>query len=169
MDFKDITSFVGKVAPTLATVLGSPVAGAGIALLANAFGGSTKDTADLMNRIKTDPQAQIKLAEIESNYQLELKALSNDELKMLGEYGNQPWKREVELAKAGAPDNTQGVIAVMIVAFAFTFYSIILLLTCLLTSFKMNDALIAIVASLSSALGVVLGYYFVSSVEKRKS
>lgn len=60
-----ITEIVGKAAPLLATVLGSPLAGAGIALLANAFGTDAKDVKGLVANIAGDPEAMLKLKTLE--------------------------------------------------------------------------------------------------------
>lgn len=65
---------MAKVAPMLATVLGGPVAGGIAAVVASVFG--TDHTPDaVLEAIKTDPDAAVKLAQIEANKALGLEEI----------------------------------------------------------------------------------------------
>ena len=66
---ESIAGMVGKSAPLLGTVLGSPLAGIGVSLLAQLFGVNPKDTDKLMEAIKNDPEAAIKIKTLEFQHQ----------------------------------------------------------------------------------------------------
>lgn len=75
----DIVAQVAKVAPMLGTILGGPVGGAaGTAfnMIASALGVKSEPNVDssieISEKLATDPQALIKIREIEANNQLEL-------------------------------------------------------------------------------------------------
>lgn len=76
--WKDVGAIVAKSAPMLGGLLGGP-AGAAVgtvgAMIASAFGvGSTPD--EVLQTITTNPDAAVKLREIEARRQVELEALS---------------------------------------------------------------------------------------------
>jgi hypothetical protein len=74
----DVFPVIEKVAPVLATVLGSPVAGVatslGLNLLADKFGVPHADMQNLQDAIKNDPQSESKLSEIDKSL---IKFISN--------------------------------------------------------------------------------------------
>ncbi len=74
---KDLGSTVAKYAPMVGTAIlsGNP-AGAVLSILASKFGGSADDPADLMAKIQTDPQAMVKLKEIEATHDVELQKIA---------------------------------------------------------------------------------------------
>lgn len=61
----DILPFVSKAAPLLGSVLGTPLAGVAISLIANAFGVNPKDISGISSALSADPEAAIKLKTIE--------------------------------------------------------------------------------------------------------
>jgi hypothetical protein len=63
MNWTDISSAVGKAAPLLGTVLGGPAGGAVGGLIAAALG--TKDTPEAVSAALANPDAAIKLRQIE--------------------------------------------------------------------------------------------------------
>ena len=66
MDIKNLAQFVLKVAPILGGIIGGPVGSAAISLIANAFNGKASDIPGLIEKISADPEAQIKLKQIEA-------------------------------------------------------------------------------------------------------
>lgn len=66
MDFRDVVDSVAKVAPTVATALGGPAAGAIAAMVAKLAG--VEPTPEGMIHASQDPALQIKLAEIENSH-----------------------------------------------------------------------------------------------------
>jgi hypothetical protein len=65
----DLRETVGKVAPLLATVLGSPLAGVAVSLIASAFGVSSTDRAKIISAIHDDPEATQKLEALEFKHE----------------------------------------------------------------------------------------------------
>jgi len=79
MNFTELAQTITKLgAPLLGTVLGGPAGGAIGSLIANQFGGSVdnqESIAALALKITGDPNAQVKLAEIEATNKVELQKL----------------------------------------------------------------------------------------------
>lgn len=74
IDWKDVGVAVAKTAPMLGTLLGGPAGGAIGAMIASAVGtGSTP--AEVQQALIVNPDAAVKLKEIESKRQVELQAL----------------------------------------------------------------------------------------------
>ena len=65
MDIKKIISVISSAAPGIATSLGGPAAGMAVSLLSNLFGADPKNPDDLIQKIQSDPDAQIKLKQLE--------------------------------------------------------------------------------------------------------
>lgn len=61
----EIAGVVGKIAPVLGTVLGSPLAGVGISLLSQLFGVKTDDLDGLLGKINETPESAIKIKTLE--------------------------------------------------------------------------------------------------------
>ena len=68
MSMKEIVDIVSKLSPIVGSALGGPVGGVIATLLAHVFGGA-KDLSTLATNIQNDPEAQIKLKEIEQQIQ----------------------------------------------------------------------------------------------------
>lgn len=74
MKWSDIASAVGKSAPILGTLLGGPAGGAVGALIASALG-TASDPDAVSAALTTNPDAVVKLREIEANRQVQLQGL----------------------------------------------------------------------------------------------
>lgn len=72
-----IAKAIGAVAPMLATVLGSPLAGVGISLLCSKFGGTPQDLSGLVTNINNDPEAELKLRALEYDHQTALAMITD--------------------------------------------------------------------------------------------
>lgn len=69
MKWKDIVGVVGNIAPVLGAALGGPAGGAVGAMIATALG--VDNTPDAVaEAVKTNPEAAVKLAEIQANLQI---------------------------------------------------------------------------------------------------
>jgi hypothetical protein len=74
MEWKDVANVVGKAAPILGTLLGGPAGAAVGALVASALGsGNTPD--EVSQALVSNPEAAVKLKEIESRRQVDLQTL----------------------------------------------------------------------------------------------
>lgn len=72
MKWSDLSKTIGKVAPMLGTALGGPMGGAIGAVVSSALGVSN-DAEAVAEAIKTDPQIAVKLREIESQNEANLR------------------------------------------------------------------------------------------------
>lgn len=75
MNWKDISQAVGNAAPTLGTLLGGP-AGAAVGSLISIALGTSNDPEAVNRAIAQDPQAAVKLQELQTNAQVELQRLA---------------------------------------------------------------------------------------------
>jgi hypothetical protein len=72
----NLTDLVSKAAPLLGSVLGTPVAGLGIGLIANLFGADPKDTKNVLDKILGDPEADAKLKKLEYEHKEALETIA---------------------------------------------------------------------------------------------
>ena len=74
MEWKDVANVVGKAAPILGTLLGGPAGAAVGALVASALGtGNSPD--EVSQALVSNPEAAVKLKEIESKRQVDLQTI----------------------------------------------------------------------------------------------
>lgn len=124
MEWKDISSFVGKTAPILGTVLGGPAGGAIGALVANALGVENEPTA-IVEAIKKDPESAIKLKQLEvqeqellHNHIKEMAQIELEYEKTRVSERQSAHNREIETSKAGDSNAIMKLLAfVGVVAF----------------------------------------------------
>lgn len=69
MNFETLIPIVSKYAPLLGASLGGPAGGVIGSLISVAFGGNSKQPDDLMRRITSDPEAELKLRDLEYKHQ----------------------------------------------------------------------------------------------------
>lgn len=69
---ESIGSLIAKSAPLLGSVLGSPLAGIGISLLSSVFGVDSADSNKLLEAIKNDPDAILKIKQLEYSHKAAL-------------------------------------------------------------------------------------------------
>lgn len=80
MEWKDIATTVGKAAPLLGTLLGGPAGAAVGGIVASVLGtGATPD--EVSQALATNPDAAVKLREIEADRQVHLQGLAVDQVK----------------------------------------------------------------------------------------
>lgn len=80
MNWSDIKKTVGKAAPILGTLIGGPAGGAVGAMISSALG--TENTPDaVFAELTANPEAVVKLREIEAKRQVELQGLLLDHAK----------------------------------------------------------------------------------------
>jgi hypothetical protein len=72
LEWKDVADMVGKIAPMLGAALGGPGGFAIGSVVSSALGVENSPDA-VMQALKTDPQAAVKLREIESNERIKLR------------------------------------------------------------------------------------------------
>ncbi len=77
---KKLGGIIGAVAPTIATALGTPLAGGAIKMVLSALGVETEQQA--MTAIQNDPEALVKLKTAEMDYAKRMKELDIDVYKI---------------------------------------------------------------------------------------
>lgn len=79
MDWKDIAGVVGKTAPLLGTLLGGPAGAAVGGIIASVLG--TGNSAEEVSAALANPEAAVKLRQIEADRQTKLAELAADQAK----------------------------------------------------------------------------------------
>lgn len=80
MEWKDIAGVVGKAAPILGTLLGGPAGAAIGGLVASALG--TENTPSAVSQaLSVNPDAAVKLAQIEADQKVKFQELATDQAK----------------------------------------------------------------------------------------
>src|SRR4051812_4659500 len=119
---KDIGNQVAKVAPLLGSALAGPGGAAVGALIASAFG-SNEHSPEQLAQLITNPDALVKLKELELEHQSHLQrlALITAERQLHYETSDRISAREREsaLAKAGIQDKTSATLAYTLTAGLF--------------------------------------------------
>lgn len=167
--------FVAKAAPLLGGALAGPAGAAIGSIVAAKFGGDINDPQDLITRIEADPQAQLKLLEIQSNNEVELQRLyvvmAENNLKYAylekeSEYKDRDSarQREAALAQAGKRDVTPAVLAYVLTVgvFAALYY----LFTHVVPA-ENKELIVGIVSALSTVWVGAMAYYHGSSAGSR--
>jgi len=169
MDLSSLGKVVSRFAPLLGTVIAGP-AGASIGqLVAHVFGGDVNDPDQLIQSINDDPQAKVKLAEIQSAQTTELQRLL-----VLGEQNRLANEtRQIELNHANTASAREQLTAtksiypqclstIVVVGFFATLYWI--------AAFKQDqtdhDVLYMMLGVVGSAFGAVINFWLGSSADK---
>jgi outer membrane lipoprotein SlyB len=169
MEWKDIASFVGKSAPILGTVLGGPAGAVLGGLVASALGVENEPSA-IVEAIRKDPEAAIKLKQLEN----EQKAMLNKHIEAMADINleyertrveerKSAHNREVQLADSGKSNLIQPLLATIGVM-AFFGMVAYMLGQGLGDMTKEESFIIGNVTGMVAAIGKdIYGYYFGSS------
>jgi hypothetical protein len=158
MDWKDIAGAVGKAAPILGTLLGGPAGGAVGGLIASALG-TGNDPAEVQAAL-ANPDAAIKLREVEARRQVELEALAVDMAKaeLAASTADRASAREREV-KTG--DTLTPRTLAMLVTVGF--FGVLAWLLSYGKPDTGGDALLVMLGALGGAWASIISYYFGSS------
>jgi len=165
MEWKDITSLVANVAPSIGSTLAGP-AGGGIGLavsaLLRAFGlTSEAKPEDVSKLITTDPEAHLKLMIAEQDFQLKMREQDVEELKSRLNDIQNARQREVELTRMTGRREWNLYLTAWCVITGF------FLLCFYLMRVKLpegsNEVVFMLFGALASGFGAVLNYFFGSS------
>lgn len=160
MNLSDLGKAVAKFAPALGAMLPLPGGAAIGTAIAQIFGGDVKDPEGLAWKISQDPEAAIKLAEIENNLNISMRDADVEDYKTEVDDRKNARQRNIELAKLGIKDYIQEIIALMLVA------GCLLMLHTYQTTptVEAKDLVLAVIAILSQ----IISYYFGSSPGERQ-
>lgn len=163
MDFKSLGKQIAKMAPLLGTAIGGPVGGAAgglISAIASKFG--VEAEPDIISQaITADPQAALKLREIEANNRVELEKLAVESDKMYLLDRQSAREREIEVVKAtGKVDKNLYVLAWAVVILFFVLVGILMFVTLPGDNLGPVNQLFG---AMAAGFGMVLQYFFGSS------
>jgi hypothetical protein len=150
-----ILDTVKGAAPLLGAVLGSPVAGVGLALLGNLFGVDSKDVKAIANAIQNDPEALIKIKTLEYQHAASLAQIAAQNYQTEVEDRKSAREREVSLR-----DYVPTILAVgFLLNYAMIqFYCVT----------HPSSAIDIISARFQDVLIMIMSYYFGSSHKSRE-
>lgn len=169
MDFKDLGAVLTKIAPTLATAIGGPLAGGAVAALEGVFGmntdGSTKDKQDaLVAAISgATPDQLLAMKKADQGYAVQMEQLGIKKEELAGTDRDSARKREADVK-----DNTPRVLAY---AITLGFFSVLAALMLGTVPAGTKEVLYIMLGTLGTAWTGVISYYFGStsgSAEKSK-
>ena len=162
MDWTKVANFVKTAAPILGTCIGGPVgtlAGGAVSLIASAFGVEDIENPEaIYNAIASDPEAVVKLKQIELDNKTELTriALQRDEAYLKDTQSAR--QREIEMAKAtGKKDINLYVLAWLVVV---GFFSSIGVLTFVTLPPDSSGVVFILFGALVAGFGSVMNYFF---------
>lgn len=162
MDWTKVASFVKTAAPILGTCIGGPVgtlAGGAVSLIASAFGVDDAENPEaIYNAIAADPEAVVKLKQIELSNKTELEriVLQRDEAYLRDTQSAR--MREIEMAKAtGKKDINLYVLAWLVV---FGFFSSIGTLVFVKLPDDSSGVVFILFGALVAGFGSVMNYFF---------
>ncbi len=153
-------------APLLGTVIGGP-AGAVIGqMVASQFGGDADDPADLMYKIVADPNAAVKLAEIQNNSKVELSRIAMQMAENDLKYETQKIDLSNQNTKSARDSNalTKSLMPQIIsVIIMLGFFLSIWLVASLHQEEQDQQILYMLLGTMASAFGAVINYWLGSS------
>jgi hypothetical protein len=182
LKLKDFTkvgeAIIAKGLPLLGTVLGGPVGGSIGGLVAKAVGADSDEPEEIMKKLETNPDAVVKLKEIETQYKVKLEELSIESSKVqldmmkvaaeerkaeLDDTKNAR-EREMEyIRKTGKTDKNQYVLAYLIVGGFFVALILFMYYSLNEKTLTTNPIVDMLFGGLVTGFATVLGYYFGSS------
>lgn len=158
---------VAKAAPLLGSALGGPQGAAVGQLIAAKFGGRWEDAASLHNLIQNDPEAHIKLKQIELDHEVELQRLTLQAAtqQLQSTLADRASARQREVTTASIPtaqrDRTPAVLAYLLTSGLFV---VILALLWLPLPGENTQVIWGLVSSLATVWVGAMGYYHGSSL-----
>lgn len=154
MDWKDLAGIVGKAAPALGTLLGGPAGAAVGGLIASALG--TGNTPDDVAVAINNPDALVKLRQIEADKTVKLQELLADQAKAIiqTEAADRASARQMQQATGSR------IPAALAIVVTLGFFAVLGLLVFHGKPEQGGDALMIMVGSLGGAWSTVMAFYF---------
>jgi hypothetical protein len=163
MDWKDLAATVSKAAPLLGTLVGGPAGGAAgtaVKLIAGALGVEESPQA-IEAEIRANPDAYMKLKEIEATHKVEIEKLIIEQERMRLADVSGARSREVEVTKAtGKRDINLYVLAWTLV---IGFFVLMGVLICKPLPDDSTGVVFMLFGTLAGSFGAVVQYFFGSS------
>jgi hypothetical protein len=160
MEWKDVGRMAAKSAPLLASILGGPagaVAGAAGTLLGAYLGVPAEP--DTVARALENPDAVLKLAELEARHEARLLEWQQVQLQTALANVQDARAREVALARAGHGGAWAAAVVSLVVVCGFFW-----MLDAVMAMQSVNEPALLLLGSLGTAFGGVVNYYLGSSM-----
>ena len=158
MKFGKIKNVIGAIAPTLATGLGSPIAGTAASMIAEALGCSPNPKSIEQAMASATPEQIVQLKKIDKDFEIKMKELDVDLYSIQ--------TKDIQDARDKfSNDWTPKFIAALTM---LGFIGYIFYITIFPVSDASDDIVMLAVGSLTAASSVVLAYFFGSSQDKDK-
>lgn len=147
-------NWLSQIAPTIATCLGGPLAGMGVALLEKVLGISSDKVMDAVNsgKLTSDQVAQIKVAEIELKKQEEQLGLNFEQLAVED-------RKSARDMQVGTKSKIPSALAILV---TIGFFGILVWLM-IHPADTSNTPLMIMLGSLGTAWSGIIAFYFGSS------
>lgn len=171
MDWKDLVPLIGKSAPLLGTLIGGPAGAAIGGLVASALG-TSNDPDSISEAIANNPDALVKLKEVEATRAVRLEELSQQYAKALLEAETTRVQLDVEDRKSARSreSDTKDSWTPRLLALFITIGFFGVMGTLLFNGKPAlgGDALMVMLGSLGTAWTGVVAYYFGSSASSQR-
>ena len=161
MNLKPIGDFVLKYAPLLGGVISAtnPLAGMVVTTIADMFGADSKNPDDILAKMSSDPDAAVKLKQIEAEQQNVLvQAQASEYSASVDDRSNARAREEAVIKATGKRDWVIDMIAVIVIVGFF--------ILCIINYFvNLTDdhIIVMLIGQISSGFMLCLSYYFGSS------
>lgn len=165
MDFSKLKDVLIGAAPTLATALGGPAAGIVVSLLSKAFGLSSNDPTQIANQISLDPDASLKLAQLEADHAKAMRDLDMNFYKIQLEDVASARLRETEIVKVKGKSDIIMQILSSLITIGFFLTMTLFMSDVVNISATEQNVFSLLIGMLVSKFGTVIDYYFGSSKE----
>lgn len=167
MDLTNLVQTVAKFAPLLGSALPIP-GGIGTAvgeLIAHEFGGDISNPDDLASRIVTDPDAQVKLAEIEANTKVQIQQFRVQQ-SIAAIQADTNDRADARKNNVAGKSNMPSILTFFIIAIFFASFG---LLICFANRIPENIAsvLYMMTGTINTAFGAAFAYWLGSSESSR--
>lgn len=157
-----LSNVVGKISPVLGSILGAFVPGGSliVSAIANAFGVAGQNEDELVRAIQADPEAAIKLKQIELDHK---QAIANMETQIrLGAYD-----REKSIVES--THQRDWVLDILAIGTVTGFFLLAILIFLIKVDPSMNGIVNFVFGEISSMAALVLSYYFGATFKQQFS
>lgn len=167
MNLKDLSKTIANFAPLVGDILPIPGAETIGKLIAHLFGGNINDPSDLIERIKGDKDAAIKLAQFELQHKEELQKIALQHQIAIFDDRKNARERELSYIKlTGKVDTTLKVMA-----YAITLGFFACLFGLYIPNVSINEQerslLLVLIGMLASKWQTIVDYFFGSSSKEK--
>lgn len=120
-----LKELIGKAAPTLATMLGGPLAGSAVGMIANALGQPGADQDDLINILEADPGRLVDLKEAELAAKVSLREADSKDTSTVNETMRVEYSNQDGYVRRMRP--TYGYVGAYCIALMFTTITVVMM------------------------------------------